>query len=217
MRLRQSRREGSAACRARKALLALAAAALFAFASTPLAYGDFSATSRVLGVGRLQSATPVVTVPVEQRLDLESLESNSEPASVEALSAPIEREVIVPPVVLPDPPAEAVLAPSEEQAVGGWITTIATNYATSGDGFLGKGTASGAITTETSMGVAHKNLPLGTQIELYCPRTGLSCIATVNDRGPYDGRPDSFDFQMGVTAALGNNSGWYTVQYRVIG
>jgi hypothetical protein len=67
------------------------------------------------------------------------------------------------------------------------------------------------------MGVAHKNLPLGTVVELYCPRTGLSCIATVNDRGPYDGRWDSFDFQMGVSAALGGNTGWYTVQYRIVG
>jgi hypothetical protein len=193
--------------------------ALFALVSTPLAYGDFSASasSRVLGVGRLQSATPVVTVPIEQRLSLESLESGGETPSAEVLAAPIEREVVVPVVVLPDPPTEAVSQSASEQAVGGWITTIATNYATPGDGFLGEGTASGAITTETSMGVAHKNLPLGTQIELYCPRTGLSCIAVVNDRGPYDGRPDSFDFQMGVTAALGSNYGWYTVQYRVIG
>ncbi len=99
----------------------------------------------------------------------------------------------------------------------GWITTLATNYATPGDGFLNKKTASGEYTTTTSMGVAHKNLKLGTKVELYSPRTGLSCIATVNDRGPYDGRPDTFDFQMAVTAALGNNTGWYTVKYRVIG
>jgi hypothetical protein len=199
-----------------KALVALAAVALFVFATTPLAYGDFDASSRVLGVGRLQSTTPVATVPTEQRLAFESLESNTDTVVVETLTAPIEREVVVPALVLPDPPAEAVSA-IDGGAASSWVTTIATNYGTAGDGFLGQGTASGAVVTEESMGVAHKGLPLGTVVELYCPRTGLSCIATVNDRGPYDGRSDSFDFQMGVTAALGGNTGWYTVQYRVIG
>jgi hypothetical protein len=198
------------------AAVAVVAAILVILTQAPLAYGDFNASSRVLGVGRLQSTTPVATAPAEQRLSFESLESESDPVSVETLAEPIEREVVPPVIVLPDPPAEAVSQTSEE-AVSGWITTVATNYGTTGDGFLGRGTASGAILDETSMGVAHKNLPLGTQVEIYCPRTGLSCTVVVNDRGPYDGRPDSFDFQQGVTAALGNNYGWYVVQYRIVG
>ncbi|HBT94745.1 MAG TPA: hypothetical protein DEB24_00880, partial [Coriobacteriia bacterium] len=121
----------------------------------------------------------------------------------------------------PDPtPAASQGSSTPSASNNGWIVTIATNYATPGDGFLNKATASGEYTTTTSMGVAHKSLPLGTKIELYSPRTGLYCIATVNDRGPYGAKgmanPDSFDFQMAVTEALGNNTGWYEVHYRIL-
>jgi hypothetical protein len=188
------------------------------------AFGDFVpvTTYRVLGVGRIQStpaATPVASV--EKFALATRMAENVSTEQPTELAAPIAREVAEvepdptpPPPVVESTPAQS--SPSVAANDGSWIETLATNYGTPGDGFLGKNTASGALTTTTSMGVAHKNLPLGTQIELYSPRTGLSCIAVVNDRGPYDGRPDTFDFQMGVTAALGNNTGWYTVHYRVI-
>jgi rare lipoprotein A (peptidoglycan hydrolase) len=209
--------------------MATALSLLIAITSFTVAFGDFSPSqsSKVLGVGRIQSVPVEAPVAVDTKF---AVAQDSKATQVAELSAPIARETTeiavpepdpVPEPPKPDPkpannnkPAEG--KPIDEPTSDGWITTLATNYATPGDGFLNKKTASGDYTTTTSMGVAHKNLPLGTKIELYCPRTGLSCTAVVNDRGPYDGRPDTFDFQMAVTAALGNNTGWYTVKYRVL-
>ncbi|MDR2587377.1 MAG: septal ring lytic transglycosylase RlpA family protein [Coriobacteriales bacterium] len=197
---------------------------LFAATGATLAFADFVpiASTKVLGVGRIQSAPPAVPVASENKFAVASLATEDAPPQTTDLVEPIARSVATveseAPAPTPTPVASTPAAPAAAPAAedGEWITTLATNYATPGDGFLNKYTASGALTTTTSMGVAHKNLPLGTQLELYCPRTGLSCVVTVNDRGPYDGRPDTFDFQMGVTSALGNNTGWYTVQYRIL-
>jgi hypothetical protein len=206
-----------------KAVMVPALSMLLILSSFAFAFGDFVpvTTYRVLGVGRIQSTPAAAPVASEEKFALATrMVENASAEQPTELAEPIAREVAVveveptPPPVVEQPPAAS--GPSVSVEDGSWIVTKATNYATPGDNFLGKTTASGALTTTTSMGVAHKNLPLGTQIEIYCPRSGLSCIATVNDRGPYDGRPDTFDFQMGVTAALGNNTGWYEVHYRVI-
>jgi hypothetical protein len=197
------------------------ASALFAFSlilaltTFSFAYGDFIPVtkSKVLGVGRIQSALPETPVTPESKFALPAPESVPE-QQVSELVAPIAREI-------------APVAYMSTTPAAGWKSTMATNYATSGpddfehgDGFLNCSTATGAITTTTSMGVAHKSLPLGTMIEIYCPATGLSCIAEVNDRGPYGGywgtQPDTFDLQMGVTAALGDNYGWYEIHYRIL-
>jgi hypothetical protein len=206
-----------------KAVIAVVASLFLMIMTATLAFGDFVPVSstKVLGVGRIQSASPVTPVASENKFAVSTLAVEDVSAQTVELAEPIARSIAtVEPDPLPEPtpvvatPPASTSTPVAEDVE--WISTIATNYATPGDGFLNKKTASGALTTTTSMGVAHKSLPLGTQIELYCPKTGRSCVATVNDRGPYDGRPDSFDFQMGVTAALGNNTGWYTVQYRVL-
>ena len=83
-----------------------------------------------------------------------------------------------------------------------------------GDGFMGGTTASGAIVTESSMGVAMLNVPLGTYVEI--SYGGRSVIAVVNDRGPYvHGRV--IDMQPAVARALGFLSvGVGTVQYRFL-
>jgi hypothetical protein len=194
-------------------------------ATFALAFGDFVPvlTTKVLGVGRIQSTLPTTPVASADKFAIATRAAGETPSEQAiGLSEPIAREVTIiepEPEQQPEPvntPAPTGNEVAPDVSDGSWISTLATNYATPGDGFLNKSTASGALTTTTSMGVAHKNLPLGTTIELYCPKTGLSCTAVVNDRGPYDGRPDTFDFQMGVTAALGNNTGWYTVQYRII-
>jgi hypothetical protein len=192
------------------------------FATFSLAFADFvpAGSVKVLGVGRIQSTLPEIPVAVNEKFAVGNNDDKS--AQVSELSVTTTRDVEaavieVTPVVEEPPAIQAPVVNAPVHNEGGWITTLATNYGTPGDGFLGRATASGEITTTTSMGVAHKSLPLGTVIELYCPRTGITCTATVNDRGPYDGRPDTFDFQMGVTAALGNNTGWYTVQYRIVG
>lgn len=96
---------------------------------------------------------------------------------------------------------------------GGWLSGQASYYGI-GDGFMGGTTASGAIVTETSMGVAMLNVPLGTMVEI--SYNGKSVVAVVNDRGPYaHGRV--IDMQPAVARALDFLSvGVGTVQYRFL-
>ena len=97
--------------------------------------------------------------------------------------------------------------------MSGWKSGVASYYGI-GDGFMGGTTASGAIVTESSMGVAMLNVPLGTYVEI--SYGGKSVIAVVNDRGPYvHGRV--IDMQPAVARALGFVSvGVGTVQYRFL-
>lgn len=94
-----------------------------------------------------------------------------------------------------------------------WKSGVASYYGI-GDGFMGGTTASGAIVTESSMGVAMLNVPLGTYVEI--SYGGRSVIAVVNDRGPYvHGRV--IDMQPAVARALDFLSvGVGTVQYRFL-
>ena len=94
-----------------------------------------------------------------------------------------------------------------------WKSGVASYYGI-GDGFMGGTTASGATVTESSMGVAMLNVPLGTYVEI--SYGGRSVIAVVNDRGPYvHGRV--IDMQPAVARALGFLSvGVGTVQYRFL-
>lgn len=96
---------------------------------------------------------------------------------------------------------------------GGWMTGVASYYGI-GDGFMGGTTASGEKVTETSMGIAMLNVPLGTRVEIRYG--GRSVIAYVNDRGPYaHGRV--IDMQPAVARALNFLSvGVGTVQYRFL-
>jgi len=93
---------------------------------------------------------------------------------------------------------------------GGWKTARVSWY---GPGFYGRHTASGPILTEGMMNVAHKSLPFGTRIQF--EYKGRSCIAVVNDRGPFvAGR--TFDLGPGTATALGFG-GVGTVRYRILG
>lgn len=102
---------------------------------------------------------------------------------------------------------------SATTSTSSWKSGVASYYGI-GDGFMGGTTASGAIVTESSMGVAMLNVPLGTYVEI--SYGGRSVIAVVNDRGPYvHGRV--IDMQPAVARALGFLSvGVGTVQYRFL-
>jgi peptidoglycan lytic transglycosylase len=64
---------------------------------------------------------------------------------------------------------------------GSWTTyKSATWY---GPGFWGKSTACGTVLTKTTIGVAHRKLPCGTQVTF--SYGGRSVMATVIDRGPF--------------------------------
>ena len=93
-----------------------------------------------------------------------------------------------------------------------WTTCGVSTYGI-GDGLMGSGCSDGTIVTEESMGVAHKTLPLGTQIQIVYDGTVVN--ATVHDRGPFVAGRD-LDLQPAVARALGFD-GVGMVQYRVVG
>lgn len=92
----------------------------------------------------------------------------------------------------------------------GWSSARVSWY---GPGFYGRSTASGATLTQGMMNVAHRSLAFGTRIQF--EYNGKTCVAVVNDRGPYVGNR-TFDLGPGTAGALGF-SGVGTVKYRILG
>lgn len=110
-------------------------------------------------------------------------------------------------------PAARTTAPAPTTAAApagtGWSTARASWY---GPGFYGNTMAGGGILQPDSMVVAHRSLPFGTRIEF--SYKGRTCIATVQDRGPFTaGRV--FDLGPGTARTLGF-SGVGTVSYRIL-
>jgi hypothetical protein len=68
--------------------------------------------------------------------------------------------------------------------------------------FHSRKTASKEIYDMYAMTCAHKTYPMGTRIQFYNPRTGMSCVARVNDRGPFQGDRE-FDVSFAVARMLG--------------
>ncbi|HPR64046.1 MAG TPA: septal ring lytic transglycosylase RlpA family protein [Thermoanaerobaculia bacterium] len=54
-----------------------------------------------------------------------------------------------------------------------------------GKSFHGLPTASGEIFDMHRLTAAHRNLPFGTWLDVYCPETGKRVTVKVNDRGPF--------------------------------
>lgn len=106
--------------------------------------------------------------------------------------------------------AESYLVKLDESVE--WTTCGVSTYGI-GDGLMGSGCSDGTIVIEESMGVAHKTLPLGTQIQIVYDGTVVN--ATVHDRGPFVAGRD-LDLQPAVARALGFD-GVGMVQYRVVG
>ena len=107
---------------------------------------------------------------------------------------------------------------------GTWYTGTASAYGTKSDGALGSYTATGALVTEDSMGVA---IPMSwANYRSYFGRTveikygGMTVFATINDCGYMGGGSRSLDLQPGVWRAFGCSTayGWglRTVQYRIL-
>lgn len=72
-----------------------------------------------------------------------------------------------------------------------------------GPGLYGNKTASGQILTPQTRGIAHKTLPLGSDVKLTDPKTGKSVVTKVIDRGPYVG-----DRQADITAQTTKDLGY---------
>jgi rare lipoprotein A len=56
-----------------------------------------------------------------------------------------------------------------------------------GERFHGRKTASGETYDMFAFTAAHKTLPLGTRLRVFCPSTGNTIEVEVNDRGPFHG------------------------------
>lgn len=82
----------------------------------------------------------------------------------------------------PQPPAEVVAS---------WY----------GEDYHGRAMANGDIYDMYANTIAHKDLPLGTRVELKNPRTGQTALAVITDRGPYiEGR--DIDLSYGLASQL---------------
>jgi rare lipoprotein A (peptidoglycan hydrolase) len=77
---------------------------------------------------------------------------------------------------------------------------LATWY---GPGFFGRRTACGTTLTRKTLGVAHKKLPCGTQVELF--HNGRTITVPVIDRGPFH-RGRKWDLTAATARALGVKS-----------
>ena len=70
-----------------------------------------------------------------------------------------------------------------------------------GEDYHGRAMANGDIYDMYANTIAHKDLPLGTKVELKNPRTGQTAQAVITDRGPYiEGR--DIDLSYGLASQL---------------
>lgn len=70
-----------------------------------------------------------------------------------------------------------------------------------GEDYHGRAMANGEIYDMYANTIAHKDLPLGTKVELKNPRTGQSAQAVITDRGPYIAGRD-IDLSYGLASQL---------------
>lgn len=106
----------------------------------------------------------------------------------------------------------------------GWQSGVVSAYGSTSDGTLGAHTATGAIVSESSMGVAvPMSMPnyrsyFGRSVEI--SYGGRTVVAVVNDCGGLGGGSRALDLQPGVWTALGASScfdwGVRTVSYRFL-
>ena len=165
-------------------------------------------------------------------------EEQAAAAQSAAPQAPAEpQEPADTPAKEPEKPADEVANPGEggaakpeapeestQDSEAGWRTGPASAYGSKSDGTLGASTATGAIVTNSSMGVA---VPMSwPNYRSYFGRTveisygGMTVFAVVNDCGGMGGGSRHLDLQPGVWRALGASScfdwGVRTVSYRFL-
>jgi len=92
---------------------------------------------------------------------------------------------------------------------------MASVYATKGDGYAGKRTASGERAQSGALTAAHKTLPFGTRVQVTNTRNNRSVVVRINDRGPFV-RGRVIDLTPAGASALGF-SGLAPVKLAVLG
>jgi rare lipoprotein A len=81
------------------------------------------------------------------------------------------------------PPVPA--AGAGQDSLGGWSEEGIASWYGGDDGFEGKPTASGEIYDSSLLTAAHRDLPLGTLVEVWSLESGKSVRVRINDRGPF--------------------------------
>lgn len=184
----------------------IAFAAVIAVASVACAAPvALASSSSVLGFG-----DNTVVVNDELGVDQKFSDTGEETSSASSLATPATRSKIV---VKQEGSSASSGSAAQTVSSDGWMSGTASHYGI-GDGFMGGTCADGSIVTETSMGVAMRNVALGTKVEI--SYNGKTVVATVVDRGPYHGGR-VMDLQPAVARALGTvEAGVVTVSYRFI-
>jgi rare lipoprotein A len=72
-----------------------------------------------------------------------------------------------------------------EEARKGWTEEGLASWYGGDDGFEGKPTASGEIYDSSRLTAAHRDLPLGTVVDVTCLNNGRKVRVRINDRGPF--------------------------------
>lgn len=80
-------------------------------------------------------------------------------------------------------PASRPIAP--EDARSGWSEDGLASWYGGDDGFEGKPTASGETYDSSKLTAAHRDLPLGTVVDVTAADTGKTVRVRINDRGPF--------------------------------
>jgi rare lipoprotein A len=76
-------------------------------------------------------------------------------------------------------------ADSVSASSAGWAEEGLASWYGGNDGFEGKPTASGEIYDSSLLTAAHRELPLGTVVEVLSVQNGQSVRVRINDRGPF--------------------------------
>ncbi len=85
----------------------------------------------------------------------------------------------------PPPPAARPVPPPPAATPKGWSEEGLASWYGGDDGFEGKPTASGEIYDSSKLTAAHRDLPLGTVVDVTSLDTGRAVRVRINDRGPF--------------------------------
>jgi rare lipoprotein A len=75
--------------------------------------------------------------------------------------------------------------PATGSDTAGWTEEGIASWYGGDDGFEGKPTASGEVYDSSLLTAAHRELPLGTVVEVWSLQNGQSVRVRINDRGPF--------------------------------